>query len=282
MTNLEIAGISLATLTIGVCYLIAVFARGPLNLQIIPAPSVWKANPLVITRGPFGRASLSNLQLLFYSLIVLWLLVYALVTTGKLMTMSEAVLVLLGISAAGATAGQATESARHRLSAENWSWLVNKGWIKSTLDKPTAPPSISDLVQRDGRLDVTRLQALGFSLVVGLALAIIGYREGLGDLEIDNTLLSLIGLSQVLYVGGKVVGASPIAEIDAQITGLRDLERQFQSKAAVSPRAATLADAKTKAPDEYSAYQNAARITARLVTDRVQNDNPRSLEPEFP
>ena len=65
MTNLEIAGISLATLTVGICYLIAVFARGPLNLQIIPAPSVWKANPLVITRGPFGRASLSNLQLLF-------------------------------------------------------------------------------------------------------------------------------------------------------------------------------------------------------------------------
>ena len=264
-------------------YIIAARARGPLQLQVTPAPPVWTGNPLIITRGPFGRASLSKLQLFFYSLIVLWLLIYGLVSSGALMKMSSSVLILLGISAAGTAGGQMTESLRHRLTSENWSWLVGQRWIRSTLGAPTALPAFNDLVQSDGMFDVTRFQALGFSVVVGLALIVVGFREGLAAVQIDQNLLALIGLSQAVYVGGKAVGSSPIAEIDALVTKLRDLERAFQVKAvSVDPPAENLAQAETKATAELAAYVNAARIAAGLVAVRTKNTTPLSLKPRFP
>ena len=70
MTGWGVASAIGATGAIVLFYIIATRARGPLELQVTPPPRLQPGNPRVITRGPFGRASLSNLQLFFYSLKV--------------------------------------------------------------------------------------------------------------------------------------------------------------------------------------------------------------------
>ena len=85
-----------------------------------------------------------------------------------------------------------------------------------------------------------------------------------------------------MYVGGKAVGSSSIAEIDTQVSKLRELERAFQVKAMAIPPAKDLNAAKTRAPEEFGAYENAARIAARLVADRTKKPIPANLQPAFP
>ncbi len=247
-------------------------------------------NPLRLTQGPFGRASLSNLQLFFFLMIVVWIVLYVLIDTHLLTRLSSDVLTLLGIGAAGTAGGKATAMFRRRISSGNWAWLREKEWIRQSLEKKRDEgPNAGDLVSTDGQFDVTKFQVLAFSLIVGISLVLTGLADAdaLEKFSIDQNYLTLIGLSQVVYVGGKAITPPTNSQLEQEITKLRNLEVAFMEKVAEAwqatpPETAGMAAAKSVALTKYMAYCSAAAVVTLLVAELTGDHRVRSIEPALP
>ena len=93
------------------------------------------SDPLKIIADASGRASLSSAQVFFFTLIVLWLAIYWVVQEGKLISIDNSVLGLLGIAIVGSGVGKITDSTRFRANGENWAWARKKNWIKKDFTK---------------------------------------------------------------------------------------------------------------------------------------------------
>jgi hypothetical protein len=191
-------------------------------------------SPVRLTAGSDGRGSLSKLQVSFFSFVVFGLMTYLLMRTGLLSDLSATVLTLLGISGVGATVAKATEVSKKRLSFDNWAWLVRKGWWPKEGLAANRKAEWKDLVTTDGEFDPYRFQMFIFSLVVAGALIKAGLTD-LASFTIPEALLGILGLSQVVYVGGKMAAPPSHAELDAAITDLRKKEDDFGSKVMQTP-----------------------------------------------
>ena len=257
-------------------------------------------SPLKVIADASGRASLSSAQVFFFTLIVLWLAIYWVIQEGKLISIGNSVLGLLGIAIVGSGVGKITDSTRFRVTGENWAWARKKHWIKKdfTRESVERTPKIGDLLVSDQGFDIARFQAVGFSLVVGIELLYKGATAtdaaAFSDFKIDDTYLALIGISQGAYVGGKYVGSNLFRELNAKLDKVRSLEVAFVTAVANSTewkdkpaqdRSLKLA-CETCAPNEYIAYMSAATETAEITGHmigipidlaRVQPDLPPSL-----
>ncbi len=181
--------------------------------------------PLTTTRGVTGRASLSSLQIFWFSLVVLGVSSYVLARTGQLGDLSTDVLMLLGIGTAGSAAGKVTAKVRKRLSWDNYVFLKKMGLEFESKQPTQAYDLVSDAA---GQFDVYKFQMLAFSLLVGIALILTG-AGGLGDFTIPEAFLGILGLSQVVYVGGKAIAPPTMGDFDAQLGELRALEQKVRA-----------------------------------------------------
>lgn len=156
----------------------------------------------------FGHYSLANVQVLMWSVVVLFALFFVWWATGEILSISSGVLTLLGVSGGTLVAARTVES------------------FDPNLQQKKAPPSLSDLISSEGKFDVPRFQMLAFTLfAIVYALMAVLRGEGLPDLP-DNLLL-LMGISNATYVAGKlpavlpggatapVAGATPGTDVDA-------------------------------------------------------------------
>lgn len=260
--------------------------------------SRWKhkfvINPLKITAESTGRASLSKAQVLFFTLIVLWISIYWVMKTGELTPINTSILSLLGVAVAGSGVGRVAKNVRSRVTGENWAWAKKKGWIKNDFSRtsPEHVPKVSDLITSDGRFQIARFQAVAFSLVVGFSLLYAGVTEAtsLATVSIDDSYLILIGLSQGVYVGGKFVGADPIAELNTLLDKLRKLELNFTKAVAKVDgwdsdveRSSLMQVASEIATNEYAAYMSEAMLAAVLVESLTGNNiEEASIRPGLP
>ena len=280
-------GYAAATLVFAVAYAMAAWARSRNG-------NGWSWNILVITQGAHARASLSKLQLFFFTLIVLWVVVADLVWTGKLTGLSTDVLILLGIGAAGTAGGKVTAIAKKQLSFENWAWLKRKGWIQESIEREPSDrkPEFGDLLRSGNEFDISKFQLLVFSLVIGVALIYFAASgadvKNLSEFKIPAGYLSLIGLSQVVYVGGKAVGPNTKADLDKKLNEVRKLETAFISEAdkawsrAGSEGIQTLEMARAAAPEAYRAYRLRAEEAATMVGECIGgNVSEASIEPSI-
>jgi hypothetical protein len=236
-------------------------------------PPTW--NPLYLTRGIHGRASLSNLQVLFFTLVVFWILVYWLLRTGELGSISETVLGLLGITALGTAGARVTAVNKGRLDYENWAWLRNRGWIKRDIGPQRRPPRWTDLIASGDAFDAFKFQSLLVTALIGLALLYAGAStqagpEALAAFEVDARLLGLLGLSQTAYVGAKAVGTQPAVELNALLTTVRERETGFRAALRdawnrQAPAREELAAAEAAAPEAFHRYADALRRAAAMV-----------------
>ena len=211
----------LAALCVFGGYLVAALAFRPTR------PEHWASyfNPIPITAGMDGKASLGKLQILMFSLIVFGLITYFLLKTGLLTDISSTVLLLLGIAGVGSTVAKGADVSRTTLTPENRAWLLRKRWLPSSANPSANDAHWRDLFSTDGEFDVYRYQSFIFSLAVGSALIIGGVTQ-LSSFEIPQTLLGILGLSQVVYIGGKLVTPTSMADLNKLIG---DLERQKRS-----------------------------------------------------
>ena len=253
-------------------------------------------HPLKVVADASGRASLSCTQVLFFTLIVLWLAIYWVTREGTLVPFDSSVLGLLGIAIVGSGVGKITDSARFQATAENMAWARRKNWIKKDFTKSSTKraPMIGDLLTSDGNFDVARFQAVGFSLVVGIALLYNGATAAsaseFSKFVVDETYLALIGISQGAYVGGKYVGSNLFRELNAKLDKVRSLETDFTSVAANSnewrEKAAkdrTVEFAETCAPSAYITYMSAATEAAEIVGRMTGNPiDPAYIQPALP
>jgi hypothetical protein len=236
----------------------------------------WRyVDPVLLTEGSNGKGSLSKLQILYFSFIVVGLLGYIVMRTGVLSDLSPTILTLLGISGVGAAASKATDVNRNRLDAENWAWLVKKRWLVPGGLAMQNYARWRDLVTSDGEFDGYRFQMLAFSLVVGGALLTTGLTD-LASFEVPQTLLGILGLSQVVYIGGKLAAPPSCADLNAALTKLRGLEVAFREKVAAAnaqPPPQALAAATALAPTEYMAFK-AAEATTFILFEQTMGVTP--------
>jgi len=193
----------------------------PVRIAPVKPWSWWRClNPVVLSSDIYDRGSLSQLQILFFAGIILFGMMELALSTGSLSSLSPAIVYLLGIPAAGTLSAQLAGVSRDRLSAQNWAWLVGRG-VLPVNDPGSRMPQWQDLVmQDDAELDLSKLQALGFSIVVGIALIQAGF-SGLGSFTIPTELLQILALSQVVFVGGRFTKPATMADIDQLVTTLR-------------------------------------------------------------
>jgi hypothetical protein len=245
-------------------------------------------NPLWLAIDGSGRASLSQMQIIFFSVIVLFLVSYILLRTGILASLSQDVLLLLGIAGAGSVGGQLATNSTQRISFDNWAWIKQKNW---TTDGGfhVEKPKWADLFTTNDVFDPYRFQMVSFSFVIGIALLIIGV-NGLANFSIPTALLGVIGLSQVTYLGGKISAPATFSQLDDKLTAARKAQDDFLK--ATSPRwvtpaitaaekAARLQAARLDGRDTYLAFRSlicpAYEMFKTLYTSRGQQPN---LEPD--
>jgi hypothetical protein len=185
-------------------------------------------NPVVITSGEYGKASLSNLQIFWFTLLVLGLLFHVLLRTGTLSPLSQDILLLMGISAAGKTLSTGVDATKARLSSDNLSWVIEKGLLKT---EPHNNAHWRDLILTDNSLDVYRYQLAVFSFLVGVTLMISGLNV-LSTYALPEGFATLLGLSNVVYIFGKAVSPSSVTDLNHRLDNLRITEQELSNNEA--------------------------------------------------
>ena len=245
-------------------------------------------NPVTVSVGPDGRASLSKFQVWSFTLVVFGLFVLFTARTGMLADLSATVLTLLGISGIAGTIAKGTDQHRNTISAENRAWLLRKNWIptaKTPVDMSRA--SWRDFFTTNGEFDVYRYQSFVFSLVVmgALVVLILVGEAQLSTFSIPETVLGIVGLSQAVYIGGKLVTPTSTQDLNSAIADLRDRERKFRDDVTVkkSGPVTDLQEAKQLAGQSaYNAYKDKARDVAALFTVETGiTVSPAALEPSL-
>jgi hypothetical protein len=260
-------------------YLIASFAlrSGPLSTNT----ALSALNPIKLTAGPDGRASLAKLQILFFSFIVFGLIVFVLLRSGVLSDISSTILLLLGISGVGSTIAKGADAQRTTITPENRGWLLRKKWLSLN---PVVPPNEArwfDLFTTDGEFDVYRYQSFIFSLAVGVALVVGGVAQ-LSSFTIPETLLGILGLSQAVYIGGKLVTPTTMTDLNKAIADLRDLESKFRlAVSAARPGfIGSVEEAAAIASSDYDSYVDKAKDVSFLFRSLTGIDvTPDKLKP---
>jgi len=230
-------------------------------------------DPVSLTSGKSGRASLSKLQILGFTLLVLGVLVYVLLRIGVLSDISEHILLLLGISAVGTAGSKVAGVMKNRLSFDNWSWLRNQGWLRA-YEEGFSPPGQAprarwgDLLKTTGEFDVYSFQLATVSVVVAIAL-LTSDLTALASFTLPPNILALLGLSNVVYIGGKAVAPS-VDEFNQKMVALRKAESDWLAPvtgvvAAQANQPAKQQAAIAAAPAQYQAYLSAAREAARML-----------------
>ena len=263
------------TLLVGLAvYYAAAQALRTVSNQKLTGIQYW--NPIRITAGPDNRGSLSTFQVFFFTLLVFVMLAFVLMRTGVLSDLSMTVLELLGISGIGAAAAKGADTSKTAIDPVNQAWLLNKGWYDAPSLRPAAgQPSFYDLISSDGNFDVYRFQSLLFSAAVGGALFIGGISQ-LSSFTVPQNILGILGLSQVVYIAGKLVSSNSASQINAVITDLRNAEAEFRETvlthepspgSGTMPLPASLQEAINRAgAAAYAKYLEKAKGAAKLFT----------------
>jgi hypothetical protein len=227
--------------------------------------SAWEHfNPVILTADQDGRGSASRLQVLFFSFLVFGVVAYIWMATGNLSDMSVTVLSLMGISGVGAGAAAAAETSRKRLSFENWAWLIDRKWLPEGGAAEVNRAEWKDLFMTNNRFEVSRFQMITFSILVGIALITAGGGTAdLSDFTIPDAFLGILGLSQVVYIIGKLVDGPSIEQLNVQIDALRAAETALrhaliEADSATPPASRTLRLTRQDLPEAlgkaYDAY----------------------------
>jgi len=275
---------AVALLIVLAVYFLATKAFVRMTGKSLRGTQAW--NPIRFTAGPDNRGSLSSFQIFFFTILVFGMLTFVLLRTGVLSDLSTTILELLGISGLGAAAAKGTDSTKTTLDPTNQAWLLNKGWYDGAPVRPDADPSFYDLISSDGNFDVYRFQSFVFTVAVGIALLIGGIAQ-LASFTIPQNILGILGLSQVVYIAGKLVTSSNASRLNTVVAELRDAEAEFRQAAFASGAVTlaapiTVATAVERAPAAYSKYLEKAKGAAKLFKDVVgRTPDPASLQPSI-
>ncbi len=177
-------------------------------------------NPIHLVADMFNRGSVQKFQVVLFSFLIGEMVLAFVLGTGALVDLSPTIIGLLGISGIGAATAQVAYQQKMRLSFENWTWLQTRKAIVTPEPSTAGGPYWRDLVMTNREFDVYKLQTIIFSIAVASAIIVAGASH-LATFSIPETLLGVLGLSQVVYVGGVLVRPAAVGDLDQAITDLR-------------------------------------------------------------
>lgn len=229
-------------------------------------------DPVLITQDEVGFGSLRRLQLFYFTFVIFGLSLYILLRAGYLSAISEQLLWLMGIAASGTAFASLADRLRtpepggaplRGPSRELLRFLAQSG----VMTRRDQFGSWLDVVTEGPGLAVHRLQVLIFSGLVGVFIVSQG-SESLAALKIPDSYLTLIGLSQAVYVS--VYATSPHHDWGA----LHDAAAAFREAvpdwaARVGPgKAADAAPLSVAEREAYAALRTqAARILPHMAAE---------------
>lgn len=179
--------------------------------------------------GANGQASLSQLQMLLFTLIVATLLFYQWLRTGLLQDLSTDLLYLIGISTAGTAATQVAMAVRKHLDPATYAYVQRLGWFTAPLLEAEGRGRPSGLLLTNRRFDIYKFQMLVFTCVIAAYVIASGANQ-LGNVQISDTLLMLMGMSQGAYVGGRAA-ADQLGPLQDQLRGMQALQARYRASA---------------------------------------------------
>jgi hypothetical protein len=174
--------------------LVVLVVRGMVRLRHIRGRNLLLQ--VISTRD--GYASLSQFQIVLWTLVVGMSAIYAMTLSGNLISISDGTLILLGIASASALASRIPATGQ-------------TAPVVLAPEESQAMPEWSDLVIPDRatrEIDVTRLQMLAFTLITAAFVLI----KVVVDYEIPTiptNFLVLMGISNGVYVGGRSLPSQP-------------------------------------------------------------------------
>jgi hypothetical protein len=105
------------------------------------------------------------------------------------------------------------------IETSNRLWLLGTGIV----DPSPRLPRWLDLISADGEIDVTRVQALVFSLFAAGALVVNGTGD-LANFSIPEQINYLIGISQAVYVAGRALPHDSARRLNEEVRALQGAE----------------------------------------------------------
>ncbi|KPL53728.1 hypothetical protein ABB55_17160 [Prosthecomicrobium hirschii] len=182
------------------------------------------ADPVFISQNSLGYGSLSRFQILIFSSVVGFVVLYVYIYLGTLPSMSSTILQLLGITALGSTFVRATNDWAG-ISPATRRLLIGGKLLIISRDKP----HLSDLIETHGEIDVAKVQALLFTGLV--AVSILGCTAvGLAGFTLPQEIVYLSGISQLAYVAGSVAPSDTRKRLEQDITDFRQKAADRRSK----------------------------------------------------
>lgn len=222
-------------------------------------------HPAALSMTAEGDASLGRFQVLVFTFTVVGALLVVFFSTFAIPVLSTDILALLGITALGSFGARVAANSGS-VTTTNTSWLAAKGIVAPR----RGLPRMTDLVIADGEVDLTRVQALFFTLLVCSSLVFSGTAD-LAGFTVPAQTMQLLGLSQLTYVAGKAIPAESVRRLNAEIDALRTAERLLIEAAArgEATRAATDLDPAARLAGEAAAREAQAQAQSRWTDARA-------------
>ncbi|TAX22766.1 hypothetical protein ELI02_34020 [Rhizobium leguminosarum] len=147
--------------------------------------------------------SLSLFQVFFWTIITVWGLFYTYAVTGSLLQMTPQMLTLLGIAGTGSVLARWVGLSRGDV-------VVKPPSVGTDADTKTEPFHFWNILNTRGQFDLMKLQLLVFTLLLGIYV-VCRIAESAAFPVLDTNTLLLLGVSQGVYIGGKLGGTTPLA-----------------------------------------------------------------------
>ena len=149
--------------------------------------------PLNFAITPLGTYSISLAQVLLWTYITIFGIVYVHWLTGSFLDITKQVLILLGIGGGTALAAKVNAVSRAKTLPAKYTKLVTKKRI----------PQLKDLVSIGGQPNIYKMQMLVFTSLTGCIVVLEILKNNAFPVIPDN-LVTLMGISGAVYLGNEV------------------------------------------------------------------------------
>ena len=155
-------------------------------------------SPLNFAITPRNKYSISSAQIIFWTFVIFFGMIYVYRLSGTFLEITPQVLVLLGIGGATALASRINGNVKSYELPPKFSGLLEK-----TQGSKFREPKLRDLISSQGELNIYKFQMLVFTLLIGI-IVIMYIIKDYSFPELPENLLYLMGLSGTVYIGHKL------------------------------------------------------------------------------
>ncbi|MDE3761837.1 hypothetical protein GOA77_13585 [Sinorhizobium meliloti] len=200
----------IATLCTGLLFWALLYVR---HVQAVPNAAARKRDwgrffAGLFVSGQDKDPSLSLFQIFFWTVITAWGFFYTFVVTGSLLKMTVEMMALLGIAGTGSVLARWIAVAKGSTSQP----VVSA--VSAADAERVEPLDFWQILNTNGQFDLLKLQLLLFTLLIG-AYVICRIVDTASFPVLDTNTLLLLGVSQGIYIGGKLGGSTALSRAQA-------------------------------------------------------------------